>query len=161
MNPRVTAGVLGAVTLVMGLGGLVSPERTLAFVGFAPLIPTEPALAYGEARGVEVLCTLATLDPRAQARYVMAGMAPLGAFTLWGAIDPAGKRSSLLMAGCLWLGLCVGRSIGISIDGNPGLWGWIAVVWEGAFGAALVWSALARLPRAASVESPTAAPAPY
>jgi GNAT superfamily N-acetyltransferase len=36
----------------------------------------EPALAYGEARGVEVLCTLATLDPRAQARYVMAGMAP-------------------------------------------------------------------------------------
>jgi len=36
----------------------------------------ERALAYGEARGVEVLCTLATLDPRAQARYVMAGMAP-------------------------------------------------------------------------------------
>jgi ribosomal protein S18 acetylase RimI-like enzyme len=36
----------------------------------------ERALAYGEARGVEVRCTLATLDPRAQARYVMAGMAP-------------------------------------------------------------------------------------
>ena len=36
----------------------------------------EQALAYGDARGVEVLCTLATLDPRAQARYVMAGMAP-------------------------------------------------------------------------------------
>jgi GNAT superfamily N-acetyltransferase len=36
----------------------------------------ERALAYGEARGVEVLRTLATLDPRAQARYVMAGMAP-------------------------------------------------------------------------------------
>jgi hypothetical protein len=36
----------------------------------------EPALAYGEARGVEVRCTWATLDPRAQARYVMAGMAP-------------------------------------------------------------------------------------
>ena len=36
----------------------------------------EPALAYGEARGVEIRCTLATLDPRAQARYVMAGMAP-------------------------------------------------------------------------------------
>jgi len=34
------------------------------------------ALAYGEARRVEVLCTLATLDPRAQACYVMAGMAP-------------------------------------------------------------------------------------
>src|SRR5205814_405445 len=34
------------------------------------------AVAYGTARGVEVRCTLATLDPRAQARYVMAGMPP-------------------------------------------------------------------------------------
>jgi GNAT superfamily N-acetyltransferase len=34
------------------------------------------ALAYGEARGAEIRCTWATLDPRAQARYVMAGMAP-------------------------------------------------------------------------------------
>ncbi len=36
----------------------------------------ERALAYGEACGTEIRCTLATLDPRAQARYVMAGMAP-------------------------------------------------------------------------------------
>jgi len=36
----------------------------------------EQALAYGEARGAEVRCTWATLDPRAQTRYVMAGMAP-------------------------------------------------------------------------------------
>src|SRR6266511_297015 len=36
----------------------------------------ERALAYGEARGAEIRCTLATLDPRAQARYVMAGMPP-------------------------------------------------------------------------------------
>jgi len=36
----------------------------------------ERALAYGEARSAQVRCTLATLDPRAQARYVMAGMAP-------------------------------------------------------------------------------------
>jgi len=36
----------------------------------------ERALAYGEARGTEVRFTWATLDPRAQARYVMAGMAP-------------------------------------------------------------------------------------
>src|SRR5207253_1727888 len=34
----------------------------------------ERALAYGEARGAEIRCTWATLDPRAQARYVMAGM---------------------------------------------------------------------------------------
>src|SRR5262245_88127 len=36
----------------------------------------ERAVAYGEARGAEIRCTWATLDPRAQARYVMAGMAP-------------------------------------------------------------------------------------
>ncbi|HEY7540693.1 MAG TPA: GNAT family N-acetyltransferase [Methylomirabilota bacterium] len=36
----------------------------------------ERALAYGEARGAEIRCTWATLDPRAQARYMMAGMAP-------------------------------------------------------------------------------------
>ena len=36
----------------------------------------ERALAYGDSRGAEVRCTWATLDPRAQARYVMAGMAP-------------------------------------------------------------------------------------
>src|SRR5215831_2532426 len=36
----------------------------------------ERALAYGEARRVEVRCVWSSLDPRAQARYVMAGMAP-------------------------------------------------------------------------------------
>ena len=36
----------------------------------------ERALSYGQAHGVEIRCTWATLDPRAQARYVMAGMAP-------------------------------------------------------------------------------------
>jgi GNAT superfamily N-acetyltransferase len=36
----------------------------------------ERAIADGEARGTEIRCTWATLDPRAQARYVMAGMAP-------------------------------------------------------------------------------------
>ena len=36
----------------------------------------ERAMDYGEARGAEVRFTLATLDPRAQARYVMAGMRP-------------------------------------------------------------------------------------
>ena len=44
--------------------------------GGASVALLERALAYGEARGAEVRCTWATLDPRAQARYVMAGMAP-------------------------------------------------------------------------------------
>ena len=135
MKPRVVAGVLGAITLLMGLGGLVSPERTLAFVGFAPLTPTQPALALGEAR----------------AAY--GGLfAVLGIFTLWGAIDPPGKRTALLMAGSLWLGLCAGRCLGISLDGNPGIFGWVAVAWEAGFGGALVWSALAPIPIPANAE---------
>jgi hypothetical protein len=36
----------------------------------------ERALAYGDARGTEVRCVWSSLDARAQARYVMAGMAP-------------------------------------------------------------------------------------
>ena len=126
MNARTLAAVLGAITLIMGLGGLISPERTLAFVGLAPLTPSQPALAMGEARAV------------------YGGLfAMLGAFTLWGAIDASGRRPLLLMAGCLWLGLAAGRSLGMSIDGNPGLFGWIAVLWEAGFGGALVWAALA------------------
>jgi len=134
MNPRVVAGVLGAITLVLGIGGLVSPAQTLSIVGFAPLVPTEPALAYGEARAV-----------------YGGFFTVLGAFTLWGAIDPAGKRSALLMAGLLWLGLCAGRSIGISIDGNPGLFGWFFAVSEAIVGLGLVWAAVAKLPTPANV----------
>jgi len=125
----VVAGALGAVTVLMGLYGLASPAGVLDFVGFSPAVPTEPALAYGEARAL--YGGLFTV---------------LGAFTLWGAIDPPGKRAALLMAGLLWLGLCAGRLLSVSIDGNPGVMGWVAAVWEAAFGMALVWSALAKLP---------------
>jgi hypothetical protein len=135
MNPRVVAGGLGAITVLMGLAGLFSPDRAMAFVGFAPST---------EANRVIALC---------EARAVYGGLfTVLGAFTLWGAIDPPGKRAALLMAGLLWLGLCGGRTLGISIDGNPGLLGWVAVLWEGAFGTALVWSALARLPIATNAQ---------
>jgi len=131
MNPRIVAGALGAVTLLMGLGGLFSPDRAMAFVGFAPSTEANRLLALGEARAV--YGGLFTV---------------LGAFILWGAIDPAGKRAALLMSALLWLGLCLGRVLGVMVDGNPGLLGWGAVLFEGAFGTALLWSTLARLPRA-------------
>ena len=131
MTPRIVAGTLGAITLVMGLYALASPGDLLPIIGLSPAVPTEPALALGEVRAV------------------YGGLfAVLGAFTLWGAIDPPGKRAALLMAGLLWLGLCGGRLLGVSIDGSPGIMGWIFVVWEAVFGLALLWSALARLPTA-------------
>jgi hypothetical protein len=126
---------LGAITVAMGVAGLVSPDRAMALVGFAPST---------EANRVTALC---------EARAVYGGLfTVLGAFTLWGAIDPPGKRAALLMAGLLWLGLFGGRLLGISIDGSPGILGWVAVVWEAAFGMALVWSALARLPIPSNVQ---------
>ena len=130
MTPRIVSGTLGAITALMGVAGLFSPERVLAFVGFAPLTPTEPAAAYAEATAV--YGGLFTV---------------LGAFTLWGAIDPAGKRSALLMAGLLWLGLCAGRCLSISMHGSGGLMTWVGVVWEAVFGTGLVWAALSRMPR--------------
>jgi hypothetical protein len=129
MSPRILAAVLGAITVAMGMAALASPERTMAFVGFAALTPTEPVLA---------LC---------ETRAVYGGLfTVLGAFTLWGALDPPGRRSVLLMAALLWLGLCAGRSFGISVSGSPGIMGWLFLVFEGGFGLALLWAALSRGP---------------
>jgi hypothetical protein len=125
MTARTVAAVLGVITIVMGLAGLASPQQVMAFVEFAPLTPSQPVAAWCEARAV--YGGLFTV---------------LGAFTLWGAVDPAGNRSALLMSGFLWLGLCAGRSLGIAVDGSPGFMGWVGVAWEAVFGSALVWSAI-------------------
>jgi hypothetical protein len=126
MTSRTIAAVLGTITLVMGLLGLASPQQVMAFLEFAPLTPSQPVAAWCEARAV--YGGLFTV---------------LGVCTLWGAVDPAGKRPVLLMAGLLWLGLCAGRSLGIAVDGSPGVMGWLAVAWEAGFGSALVWAAIA------------------
>ena len=131
MSPRIVAGAVGVITVLLGVYGLLSPAGVLDFVGFTPAVPTDPALAYGEARAI--YGGLFTV---------------LGAFTLWGAIDPPGKRSALLMAGLIWLGVCAGRLVGVSIDGNPGFMGWFNIAGEAALGMALVWSTLAKLPMA-------------
>ena len=131
MNARAIAGTLGAVTVIMGVVGLALPDLVMAIGEFAPLTPTQP---------VGALC---------EARAVYGGFfTVLGAFTLWGAIDPPGNRSTLLMAGFLWLGLCAGRGLGIAIDGSPGLMGWVGIIWEATFGTLLIWSATARPPAA-------------
>jgi uncharacterized protein DUF4345 len=125
MTSRTAAVIVGVLTVGLGLYGLLSPDGVLRMVGFAPLVPTEPARALGEARAV--YGGLFTV---------------LGAFTLWGAVDPGAKRTVLLMAGLLWLGLFAGRALGASLDGSPGVMGWIALVVEGTVGAVVLWSAL-------------------
>ena len=62
----------------------------------------------------------------------------MGVYTLLAATDPALHRARLLFVGLLWLGACAGRLFGVYVDGNPGLPGWGAVVFELAVGGALV-----------------------
>jgi hypothetical protein len=58
------------------------------------------------------------------------------------------RRESILLLALLWLGAAAGRIFGVSVDGNPGLFGWLALAVEVAIGGALV--AAATSARAAS-----------
>jgi len=124
MNARVTALVVAVVILALGVAGLIYPERVLAFLGFAVQNASHSASALGEVRatygGIFVV---------------------MGLYAVHAALDPFVHRSRLRFIGFLWLGACAGRLFGVWIDGNPGLFGWLAVVFELVVGGALVLAA--------------------
>ncbi|MGH7818861.1 MAG: DUF4345 family protein, partial [Candidatus Binatia bacterium] len=60
-----------------------------------------------------------------------------GAYTLWSATDPGRNRSLIFFVSLLWFGAAVGRVFGIFVDGNPGIFGWLSVVFEIACGGVL------------------------
>jgi hypothetical protein len=121
MNPRVTAAIAGTIILLLGLAALFYPERVLGMLGFSILNPSHAAGALGEVR----------------ATY--GGVfSVMGLFTLLAAMNPAAHRARLLFVGLLWLGASGGRLVGVFVDGNPGLFGWGAVVFELLLGGALV-----------------------
>src|SRR6185436_14225034 len=122
MNARLIVAVVGAVTVLLGLGGVVAPAFVMQrVVGFA----VDPGFSANFVHG--------------EARAVYGGMfTVLGLQTLWAAIDPRAHRQRLLAVASLWLGLCVGRLIGIAIDGSPGALGWFSVAFEATFGGALL-----------------------
>ena len=66
----------------------------------------------------------------------------MGVYTLLAAVDPVANRARLLFIGLMWLGACFGRLVGVSINGDPGLRGWAAVVFEVLMGGALVAAAV-------------------
>ncbi len=113
MNAKLWLALVGIVTVVLGLIGLMYPLRVMEIASFAPRIPTEPAAALSETRAIY------------GGLFVV-----IGAFTLWAATAPREHRSVLNLIGCIWLGVFAGRMIGISIDGNPGLFGWLGGVLE-------------------------------
>lgn len=130
MNPRLVATVIGIATVLMGIGGLVSPDFVMTrVVGFA----VHPAFSEYFVRG--------------EVRAAYGGLFfVLGLVTLSAGFDPAAARQRLLIAGSLWLGLCGGRLVGAMSDGSPGGWGWFAAAFELVFGGALVAAAFMARP---------------
>ncbi len=143
MNPRVVAIITGVITTALGLAGLLYPDRVMGVLGFAILNSANTAAVMGEVRA-----TYGGL-------FVV-----LGVYTLFSAMDPAAHRSRLLFIGLLWLGACAGRLLGVNINGNPGLPGWVAVALELLMGGTLVAVSLIVRPAEASLPAPTPAAQP-
>jgi len=133
MNPRITVGTVGAITLLLGLGGLLQPQSVMNLIGYAVAPTTSETFVRGEVRALY------------GGLMVVAGV-----FTLLSVADPRANQGRLLMLGLLWLGACGGRVFGIFVDGNPGLFGWLSVVVELVLGGALVISSQSGEPAAAS-----------
>jgi hypothetical protein len=121
MNPRITTIIVGSIILILGLAGLVYPDRVMGLLGFSVLNASHGAAVLGEVRA-----TYGGL------------FAVMGAYTLLAATDPAANRARLTFVGLMWLGACAGRLLGASIDGNPGLPGWLTALFELIMGGTLV-----------------------
>lgn len=121
MNPRITTIIVGSIILLLGLAGLVYPDRVMGLLGFSALNTSHGAAVLGEVRA-----TYGGL------------FAVMGVYTLLAATDPAAHRARLTFVGLMWLGACAGRLLGASIDGNPGLPGWFTALFELIMGGALV-----------------------
>jgi Domain of unknown function (DUF4345) len=138
MNPRIVVLVIGIVSTVLGVGGLISPTLVMErVVGFA----VDPAFSENFVRG--------------EVRAVYGGMfTVLGVATLLAAMDVYAQRARVLLIGFLWLGLCGGRLIGVAVEGSPGLLGWFSVAFELIIGGLLVASATMAWPPVAVGSEP-------
>jgi len=143
MNPRIITMVVGVVTFVLGLLGLLMPQLVMdRLVGFAvnPAFPANGVIG-------EVRATYGGL------------FTVLGAVTLLAALDPASHRARITLIGLLWLGVCGGRLLGVSLDGNPGPMGFVAAAIELVMGGALLLAALTA-PSATATAAPFPPPLP-
>jgi hypothetical protein len=124
MSARTITLAAGVVILLMGLAALFYPDRVMGLLGFMVLNASESASVLGEVR----------------ATY--GGIfTVMGAAVLLAAANPAANRGRLVAIGLLWLGACGGRLFGVTVDGNPGVFGWLAVVFEAVMGTALLLAA--------------------
>jgi Domain of unknown function (DUF4345) len=126
MNARIVVAIVGAITLLMGLGGLFRPEWVMNFVGYAVASNAPTTLVRGEVRAV------------------YGGMLIVAAvFTLLSAPDPREHQGRLLLLALLWVGAGAGRLFGVFVDGSPGIFGWLSLALELAGGGALIFASQA------------------
>jgi Domain of unknown function (DUF4345) len=126
MNARIVVAIVGAITLLMGLGGLFRPEWVMNFVGYAVASNAPTTLVRGEVRAV------------------YGGMLIVAAvFTLLSAPDPREHQGRLLLLALLWIGAGAGRLFGVFVDGSPGIFGWLSLALELAGGGALIFASQA------------------
>jgi len=144
MSARGITLTAGLVILLMGLAALFYPDRVMGLLGFTVLNAAQTAAVLGEVRA-----TYGGL-------FTVMGVAVLLA-----ALNPTAHRGRLLAIGLLWLGACGGRLLGVTVDGNPGIFGWLAVIFEAGMGSALLLAAQrAGSPALLEPGVPVPAPAP-
>jgi hypothetical protein len=126
MSPRILTFTIGAIVLLFGLGGLVYPDLVMSTLGYQVAPTATISFIHGEVRALYGGVMLVA-----------------GVFTLLSAADPRANQGRLLLIGAIWLGACGGRVFGIFADGNPGMLGWLSVVFEAGMGGALIYASQA------------------
>lgn len=122
MNAKALSIGVGLVTLVLGAVALLHPQRMLDFAGFA------------------VAPTASVAQATAEIRALYGGFfIVLGLWIVFAALREA--RLFLVAAGTMFLGAALGRVMGGYLEGNPGIWGWVAGMIEVGFGFVLTTSA--------------------
>ena len=129
MSPRIATVVVGLVSVVLGLAGLIYPERVIGLLGFTIQNASHSAAALGEVRATYGGIFLV-----------------LGVFTLIAAPSPWNQRARLVSLSCIWLGACGARLFGVWVDGNPGIIGWLSAAFEIAMGGMLLFASQASAP---------------
>lgn len=129
---------------MLGLAGLLAPTTVMGSLGLALATPTAPAGTLGEIRatygGVFTV---------------------MGVLTLQAAFNPSAYRQRLLVVALAWLGAAGGRTVGVWVDGDPGLFGWLSLAFEVVLGSMVLLAAMLNEPAPAPVpDAATVGPAP-